>query len=148
MVVFENVPVTLLAVSTVKVCPAFKLDTNVDATVKFMVPAKDAAPVTFTWLNPVPAAVPPTNPVMVPVASCVYVPVMASNPALPLSPTLIVAAPEVVFPTDNLPFTDPAPRIVPPVMLAPPAIPAREPSTVVVPAVCVKVLLAPFTVNV
>jgi hypothetical protein len=49
MVLLENVPVTLLAVRTVKVSPNFRLDWNALATVKLIVPANAAAPVTLSW---------------------------------------------------------------------------------------------------
>ena len=81
-----------------------------------------------------PAAVPLIVPDITPVASCVYLPVIESNPATPLSPTLMVAAVPLALPTERLPFTVPAPRIVPPVTIAP-AIPARVPLIVVLPTV-------------
>ena len=54
MVVFEKVPVTLLAVSTVKVSPTKRLPWNPAATVKLIVPARAAVPETVIWLKPEP----------------------------------------------------------------------------------------------
>ena len=71
IVLFENVPLTALLVSTVNVSPSVRLDWNAAATVKLIVPASAAVPVTFIWLKPVPAAVPLIRPVIVPVANCV-----------------------------------------------------------------------------
>ena len=71
IVLFENVPLTALLVSTVNVSPSVRLAWNAVATVKLIVPASAAVPVTFNWLKPVPAVVPLINPVIVPVASCV-----------------------------------------------------------------------------
>ena len=47
---------------------------------------------------------------------------MASNPALPLSPTFSVAAVPVALPTEVLPFNAPAPKIDPPVAVMPVAV--------------------------
>ena len=69
MVEFEKAPVTLLAVTTVKVWPTVGVNPFTNAAVS--VPPKLAAPVIFSWLNCVPTVVPPMDTFIVPVESWV-----------------------------------------------------------------------------
>jgi len=72
MVELENVPATLLAVSTVQVWPTVGVNPLISPAVS--VPPRLAAPVILSWLYCVPTVVPPMETFIVPVESCVYVP--------------------------------------------------------------------------